>query len=282
MISANLDGRSPSGKFISLAGGLKTYYELAGPDNRETAVFIHGFSIPSFVWDYNFDFLAQAGVRVLRYDCYGHGLSDKPFKSYSRDYYCGQLNELLETLRIKSGINLIGLSMGGVIAADYANRYPGKVNKIVLISPAGMSSQPLILDLIKLPYLGEAIVNFFGTGILTLGVRKDFQRPHLYPEYIKHGICQLKDAGFAYSLISTLRNNVLFNAVSVYRELGRKNKKICLIWGKNDLLMPYRLHKKFLEIFPASDFHTIGNAGHASNYERPDAVNKILLRFLMG
>jgi len=99
-------------KFIQLPDGLMTHYELLGPKNAQTVVLIHGFSVPYYNLDHTFNFLVKSGFRVLRYDIYGRGLSDKPITEYSKDFYYKQLKNLLSALKINSQIDFIGFSMG--------------------------------------------------------------------------------------------------------------------------------------------------------------------------
>ena len=65
------------GNFIQLSDGV-VHYELAGPEDAPVVVLVHGFSVPFFIWDPTFEGLSEAGFRVLRYDLYGRGFSDRP------------------------------------------------------------------------------------------------------------------------------------------------------------------------------------------------------------
>ena len=62
---------------------------------------IHGFSVPYFIFDPTFNFLTKAGWRVLRYDLFGRGFSDRPHVRYNIDLFVRQLKELLDALNIK-------------------------------------------------------------------------------------------------------------------------------------------------------------------------------------
>ena len=63
--------------FIKLEDGF-TYYELRGPASGETIVLVHGFSVPSYIWDSTFMASIAKGYRVLRFDNFGRGFSDRP------------------------------------------------------------------------------------------------------------------------------------------------------------------------------------------------------------
>jgi hypothetical protein len=82
------------GDFVRLSSG-HTHYEVAGPEDGQPVILVHGTTMPSFVWDRNFAELASAGFRVMRYDLYGRGLSDRPDARYDLDLYESQLEELL-------------------------------------------------------------------------------------------------------------------------------------------------------------------------------------------
>jgi pimeloyl-ACP methyl ester carboxylesterase len=65
------------GEFIELSGGM-THFELRGEKGAKTIVLVHGNAVPYASWDNTVDALVEAGFRVLRYDVFGHGFSDRP------------------------------------------------------------------------------------------------------------------------------------------------------------------------------------------------------------
>ena len=67
------------------------HYELGGPVGGEKVVLVHGLSVPYYIWDPTFDALTEAGFRVLRYDLYGRGFSDRPKLRYDADLFDEQL-----------------------------------------------------------------------------------------------------------------------------------------------------------------------------------------------
>ena len=113
--------RSLPGSFITLSAGV-TYYELAGQLDWSLVVLIHGLSVPSYIWEPTFKALARAGFCVLRFDLFGRGYSDRPKAAYTLTFFVNQLCELLETLNLRQSLSVVGLSMGGPVAADFALR----------------------------------------------------------------------------------------------------------------------------------------------------------------
>lgn len=74
------------GKFIKLSQGI-THYQLEGPENGEVVILVHGFSVPYYIWDGTYEFLVKNGYKVLRYDMYGRGYSDRPVTVYNKNLY---------------------------------------------------------------------------------------------------------------------------------------------------------------------------------------------------
>jgi len=101
--------RATPGQFVRLTDGY-THYEIAGPPGGHVVVLAAGFSVPYYIWDPTFAALTGAGFRVLRYDYYGRGFSDRPEVDYSQTFYVRQLTELLDSLEITDSIDLVGLS----------------------------------------------------------------------------------------------------------------------------------------------------------------------------
>src|SRR6478736_6702893 len=103
---------SAPGAFVALADGY-THYEIAGPASGRTVVLAAGATVPYYIWDPTFAALTTAGFRVLRYDYYGRGYSDRPDIAYTQDLYVRQLAELLDAVHFTDPIDLAGLSYGG-------------------------------------------------------------------------------------------------------------------------------------------------------------------------
>jgi len=122
------------GSYLSLSDGV-THYKLEGPENGKVVVLVHGGTIPLWTWDKQVQALSAAGFRVLRYDKYGRGYSDRPDVTYNQELYQRQLLELVDKLGFKKFFDVIGYSLGGATATNFTARYPDRVGKLILISP---------------------------------------------------------------------------------------------------------------------------------------------------
>ena len=103
-----LTRKEASGSFVQLSDGV-THYELSNPEAQETVVLAHGFSVPYFIYDPTFAFLTHCGFRVVRYDLFGRGFSDRPNTHYNIDLFVRQLGDLLERLEFTHPVSLVGL-----------------------------------------------------------------------------------------------------------------------------------------------------------------------------
>ena len=272
--------RQIGASFVRLSNGY-THYELGGPENGKFVVLVHGFSVPYFIWDPTFNALTSAGFRVLRYDLFGRGFSDRPRVKYNLDLFIRQLHELLNEIDIKSAF-VVGLSMGGAISSGFTVRYPERVIKLVLIDPIGTQPMPLSL-LYKaaiLPGLSELILGMVGTEKMVKGIASDFFDPAHVEMFENKYRVQMQYRGFKRAIISTLRNKTVDGNPEVYELLGKLTVPILLFWGRKDRTLPLRQSESILTAVPHTEFHIIENTGHIPHYEKPQEVNPILIQFL--
>jgi pimeloyl-ACP methyl ester carboxylesterase len=271
---------SQPGNSVKLAAG-SVYYQLEGPEHGELIVLIHGMSIPLLVWDPMFAVLTKEGFRVLRYDLFGRGYSDRPHVRYDVDLYVSQLIELLEALELTGQkINLVGFSLGAAICATFAIHYPHLVKRICFIDPvhpADMSSVPSKIwkTIVKFRYLAISI----DQNVID-GLPNNFYRYEDFPDFEEQFTAQLDYKGFAQALMSTMIdfNFTLLN--ETYFQMRQLDIPICLMWGEEDRLALFETSEIFRKLIPTIQFHPIAEAGHLSHYERPDLVNPLLLQFL--
>ena len=268
------------GDFIELPDGF-VHYELGGPEDGAPVVLVHGFSVPNYIWQPTFTALTAAGYRVLRYDLYGRGFSDRPHTRYNRALFDRQLLGLLDALGFTAPVNLFGLSMGGVISANFTASHPQRVAKLGLVDPAGFPLKlSMALQLVKIPGLGEMLFNLLGSKNLEDSMLSDFYEPKHIKHFIKQYRPQMSYKGFKRALLSTMRNRVLERGIDVYRQVGQLDLPVLLVWGRQDVTVPFKYSADVVAAIPQVAFHPIDSAGHIPHYERPEVVNPIILDFL--
>src|SRR4051794_4530183 len=266
-----------SGKFVRLSRGV-THYELGGPPDGRVVLLINGFSTPYNIWDPTFDGLTNAGFRVLRYDLYGRGLSDRPDAEYDGSFFDRQALELIDALGIRQ-VDVGGISMGGPIAVTFAVRHPDRVRKVMLFDPAYFTGNrgPWAL---RAPGLGEYNMAVTIAPGLARSQWKDFAHPERYPHYLDAYYEQMRYRGFRHALLQTLRNYVATDVREDFAELGKSRKPVLLIWGRADKDTPIEMSAIVRAVIPQAQFHPIEDAAHIPHYEHPEIVNPIAIEFL--
>ena len=269
-----------AGQFVHLSDG-QVHYQLTGPTDGRTVVLVHGLATPSFIWDKNVSALVAAGFRVLRYDHFGRGFSDRPKIRYDRDLYDRQLLELLQRLDIEQPVDVVGLSMGGAVAVVFTDRHPEWVNRLCLLAPAGMPLKlPWTIRLAKVPLLGELLMALVGDKVVEAGVMEAFVNPGDLEDFEQQFRLPLRYQGFHHALLSTLRHMDMNNMIDTYKRVGKQSRPTLLVWGSKDQVLPFDNYHRVMAAMPHTEFHPLDGAGHNLNYENPELVNPILTEFL--
>lgn len=268
-------------KFIQLTDGM-VHYDISGPEKGEVVVLVHGNAAPYFSWDKNMAALTSAGFRVVRYDLFGFGYTDRPDVDYSRALYDQQLMELLEKLKIKDPINLVGTSQGGSIAVYFTATHPEKVKKLALLSPfINILPMKAIITLIKIPGIGEYLGSVLLDRVNTNYPEKVFANPKAIPaEYTENYTEQLTYKGFKRARISNLRGDSLADFTAQYEAVGKTKIPVLFTWGTADKVIMADSVANIRKALPSVEYHEIEGGGHLVHYENPEPVNKILVNFL--
>ncbi len=274
------EAEAPESSFVRLSAGV-TEYTVAGPADGEPLVLVSGFSVPYFCWDPVIPGLTDAGFRVYRYNHFGRGFSDHVQGRYTPDLFDTQLREFLDAMELEGPVNLVGLSMGGAISVTFTNRRPERVKNLVLISPAGFPlEEALTARLVKIPIIGDYIFVLAGDAVLKGRNASNLSRYNEYPEFQQNFERQFAYRGFGRAILSTLRYMPFSNIPGEYSALGEKDVPVCLIWGRNDAVIPFEQSELVLAAVPRAEFFPLDTTGHVSVYENPDAVVPIVARFL--
>ena len=172
--------------------------------------------------------------------------------------------------------------MGGPIAAAFITNFPNTVNGLILIDPVGARSLelPLLLNLVKIPLIGEMIIGLFGNSGILRSIAADFYQTGLAGPMLKAYEVQLQYGGFKRAILSTLRNNMLGNFLGLYQSVGIMKLPVLLIWGCQDHTVPFEQHRLIREALPDAEFNAIESSGHIPHFEKPEIVNPILYSFL--
>lgn len=271
--------RAKSGKkSIRLSVG-STAYELREGEGVPI-VLVNGFSMPSVIWQNTFQALNDAGHTVLRYDLYGRGFSDRPNAKYDADLYVTQLKDLTDKIFPKQKIILCGLSMGGAISISFADKYPKKIEKLILIAPAGFPMEtPAAAKIAKAPLIGDYIGRVGARRALEKSMA-NIVSTAIPPAIASEALQQTEYAGYADAIVSTLRHMNLTGLEETYTRVGRTSLPVLLIWGKKDKVIPFANAALVRKAIPKADFLELENAGHIPTVDEPAKTHAQIIEFL--
>ena len=150
------------------------YMDIGDKDARKVIVLLHGKNFSGYYWEKVAKDLLKKKYRVLIPDQIGFGKSSKPdYYQYSFGQLALNTKSLLDDLNIKK-FDLVGHSMGGMLATTFAVNYPASVNKLILINPIGLEDYG--------KYVEFKDVNFFYKRELatTLDKARSYQSKNYY------------------------------------------------------------------------------------------------------
>ncbi len=269
---------SAPGKFARLSDGY-THYELGGPESGRRVVLAAGFSVPYYIWDPTFKALTDTGFRVLRYDYYGRGLSDRPDIPYSDEMYVRQLDELLAAAGITAPFDLIGISFGGSFITSFADKHPERVRSLVYFDPS--MRRPYGVSMIEsIPPLWNYLTAVLDEEYWAASQLGDFLHPEKFSDWPARYREQTKYRGFRRARLSELVTNAQADQSSQLKRVGEHARPVLVIWGKQDKTVYFEDSEWFMKLFPEGRLVAVEGAAHLPQWEQPDVVHSELIEFL--
>jgi pimeloyl-ACP methyl ester carboxylesterase len=271
--------------WVNVAGNPVNTVEIgSGPP----IVFIHGLS---GCWP---NWLEQIGAlsashRVIAMDLPGFGHSPMPAEPISMEGYARTLDGLLTELGVGPAA-LVGNSMGGLIASEIAISFPARVRHLVLVSPAGISTQRESMASGRAFSAMMGLERALATGGGFLAARSDAVARHrrlreaglrlvvahpsaLPPSIASELVRGAGKPGFMPALRSMLGHDLR-------SRLGLVACPALVVWGGSDRALPVRDGEVFTRLIPDAREVIFEDTGHLSMLERPAAFNAVLGEFL--
>ena len=265
------------GSYLRLSQGV-THYALEGPEDGHVVVLVHGGTIPMFTWDEISPGLTRAGFRVLRYDMFGRGRSDRPGVEYNRALYLEQLVELLGALELQEPVDVVALSFGGATAVNFTAHYPDRVRKLALIAPL-VHDYP-VPAVVRPPVIGELFARFVGRRMVVDRARTYFGSAESAQRYAALFTEQVSYDGFQSSMLSMLRHDALTDYRDAYATVGAQDRRVLLIWGTRDSEITEEMIDTARALIPRVEFHAVDGAGHGIVFQNKRQVQQLLIDFL--
>jgi pimeloyl-ACP methyl ester carboxylesterase len=276
-------------RWIEIDGTPVNTIELGPEQDRggQPLVFVHGLSGSWPNWLEQLPVFA-AEHRVITLDLPGFGHSPMPRQEISIGGYARMLDRLLARLGVDAAA-VVGNSMGGFIGAELAIAYPQRVERLVLVSAAGLSTHNHRGSSTALPAMRALERSLMAAGAWAAAksenvVRRARLRNAALGVVVRHP-GKLSAAIAAEQVRGAGKPGFIqgLEAVLHYEIRERLREIACptlIVWGDSDRLISVRDADVFAELIPNSRKVVFGDTGHMSMLERPDAFNALLEEFL--
>lgn len=248
-------------------------------------ILLHGFG--GSMWQWEYQEALYAAHRVITPDLLGSGLSDKPDLAYTPTDFVEFLKGFMDALAIEHA-TLAGNSMGGGLAIGMALTYPDRVDRLVLIG--GLPDH--VRERLTSPMTRRALDSWapiwlveFGNWLagrsLTRSVLEEmvYDQSKLTPAVIERSYRNRQRPGLIPPLMALGRNLHLWEE-GFAKRLGEIRQPTLVIWGADDKVFPVQVGKDLQKTIPGSTLEVIPETGHIPQWERPELVNPLILRFL--
>lgn len=271
--------RSATGHFVKLSQGT-THYAVLGAARGPVAVCVHGLSTPSFVWRGLARKLAAQGYRIVIYDLYGRGFSDRVAGDQTPDFFVRQLKDLLDHLDIKDDVTLFGYSMGGVIGASFATQYPDMLRRLILIAPAGMEVQlgRVAKFATDTPVLGDWLFHMGYPRQLKQGALAEADLPSSIEGLDELRIDELSRRGYLKAMLSSVRHALRRPIPETHKALIETGVPVAAIWGQDDTVIPISSLGTLAQWNRGVQHEVIDGAGHGLVYTHTEEVAEAIRR----
>lgn len=266
--------------------GDRVAYRVAG--KGPVLLLVHGMAGSAETWRHVMPALAER-FTVLAPDLLGQGQSDKPRGDYSLGAHANALRDLLDTLGYKRA-TVIGQSLGGGVAMQFAYQFPERCERLVLVNSGGLGREVTfylrmltvpgfesVFPLFCAPRLRDA-GNLVATWLGRAGVRSTPASQEIWRSYTS-----LTDAESRHAFFRSLRDVIDLSgqAVSALRRLYRAAQLPTLIvWGAQDPFIPVSHAVAAHAAIPGSRLEIFDGVGHYPHCEAPERFVAVLIDFI--
>jgi pimeloyl-ACP methyl ester carboxylesterase len=254
------------------AHGIRLAYELSGPAGGPACVLIHGWTGSIVEWAAVIRPLNDLGWRTLAIDGPGHGRSEAPAarEMYTMHALADLHHEVARVLGYSPAV-VMGFSMGGAIAEEYALRHPRSVRGLVLLGSAGGDW----IDEEAQAEIDEALPVAFSEG---MGAVWERRARRLYPEELdrmsveerarrREAFAATSAEGYVYTLHGLQEKR---NTLGALTKLARP---MLIVHGADDDASIIEAARRLHVTIPGSRYVVVPDAGHFAQDDNPDALN---------
>lgn len=275
MVGALSVTEAGTSKYVQ-AGQIRIHYNEAG--TGPVALMLHGGGPGASGWSNfqrNIGPLSES-YRVILVDLPGFGKSDSVVINEPRSQFNARiLSELLDALQIEKA-SLIGNSMGGATALNFATDYPDRIDKLVVMGSAG-AGQSLF---VPTPTEGIKVLNQVFDNPTAEGMRRLIQLMVYDASFLTEELLQQR----LQAALNPQHLEARKKSATVQRDLSRDLSKVktrtLIIWGRDDRVVPLDGSLRLLWGIPDVELHIFGRCGHWAQFEHAEEFNRLVIDFL--
>ena len=247
------------------------YYELSEIKNSTPTIFIHGVGLDNTMWYPQKEYFHNKSV--IFYDLLNHGQSIGGYRELSFTIYSNQLLNIINELKLEK-INLVGFSIGALIAQHFTEKYYDKINKLVLIGSVYKRSSKQI----------EKVKNRYRDAVNGKSITIDSIKRWFSEKYLKDNP---KVYDFFYNLLEKKKNEDFLPAYKIFVNCDNYqinysnfNMPTLIMTGENEVGSTPLMSEGISKEIKNSSLYLIKNAKHGATIEQAETVNKKIYKFL--
>ncbi len=254
-------------------GTSRLYYEIAGV-GEPTVVLLHGGMLDCTMWDEQFELLSR-NHRVVRYDASAHGKSDLPPDAY---WDHADLRGLMDHLQIEQAV-MVGLSLGGRVAIDFALEEPARVQAVVAVG-SGLSGYRFVSETHVTNR--KQMIAAWKSGDFD-AIVEGFQRewtdgPYRTPEEVDPEVRERVRA-MARNTVESVMEGRSLQPPAIDR-LAELRVPMLVVVGKLDMPGIHEIANLLVDANSNAELVRIWDVAHMVNLENPEEFNRVLMEYL--
>ena len=266
-------------QFINVLG-VNLRVRISGPAQAPAVILLHGFGSSLETWEPWAEILSQH-FRVIRFDLPGFGLTGAdPSGNYSDTRTVQILAGLMDHLGLAQA-SLVGNSLGGKVAWNFAVSHPDRVTKLVLISPDGFASPGFEYD--KTPDV-PALLSLLPYTLPRIMLRMNLTPAYADPAKLTSATLtrywdMMRGPGDRRAMLARMSQVMLQPPAPLLRQITAPT---LLLWGEQDQMIPISNAQDYLHALPNAKLVALPGLGHVPFEEDPAKSLPPVLAFLEG
>jgi pimeloyl-ACP methyl ester carboxylesterase len=265
----------------------RAHYRVRGPADAPVLLLLHGSNATLFTWEPWATRLSDR-FRVVSVDLPGHGLTGA---TANRDYTTTGMVAFVKAFADKLGLenfSLAGNSMGGGVAARFAETYPDKVDALILVDAGGMPSKmgdriPIAFKLLRYSWLQSVMAHLDPKPLAREGLDDAIVRKAVLTEQMIDLYADMaRMEGTRQATFERFNEFDLGEANWIKDHVGALKMPVLILWGEQDHLIPVAAAATWHDAIPGSKVIVYADTGHIPMEELADQTARDVRSFLNG